>query len=132
LEVGDESESDIGTVYVLVLDPATFRTIGQATTNITTDFRFQIPPLAAGNYIVVAGTDLDGDGFICEDEGDLCGFYPVSSQPSLISVQPSSITSAINFTIEKNEPQTSSSAVRSLRRGFEVPQPLNDKLQIFK
>ena len=132
MEVGDESESDIGTVYVLVLDPATLRTIGQATTTIATDFRFQISPLAAGNHIVVAGTDLDGDGFICEDEGDFCGLYPVSNQPSLISVQRNSITSAINFTIEKNETQTSSSAVHSLRRGFEVPQPINDKLQIFK
>ncbi len=52
--------------------------------------------------MVFAGTDLDEDGFIC-DEGEFCGAFPVSNQPSLVGILVGENTSGVRFTIEKDE-----------------------------
>ncbi len=77
-----------GRQYVLLVDPATdqvvrdqVRTIqGPATAYSLTS----VPP---GNYVLVIGSDMNNNGFICDD-GEACGAYPVYGEPA--SVQPGS------------------------------------------
>lgn len=37
-------------------------------------YRFWFPEVGSGSFLIRAGTDLDGDGFFCEDS-DHCGWY---------------------------------------------------------
>ena len=41
--------------------------------------------MLSGDYIVISGTDLNNDGFIC-DAAEACGAYPVESAPAPIVV----------------------------------------------
>lgn len=77
--------SDVGTVYVNLLDPQT-REIQQWTfAGRTTDYGFEIPDVSPGIYWVVAGTDRDGDGYFC-DAGEACGMWPLMGSPATIRV----------------------------------------------
>ena len=69
-------QSNVGTVYVNLLDPQTFETRQWTLTNLTTDYEFEIPDVSPGSYWMVAGTDRDGDGYIC-DAGEACGMWPL-------------------------------------------------------
>lgn len=44
------------------------------TVSAAAGYRYWFPNLAPGAYKVMGGTDLDGDGFICES-GDACGWH---------------------------------------------------------
>ena len=63
---------DVGTVFVLVIDPATGNSVAQSETNRAADYRFSITGVAAGTYDIFAGTDRDNDDLICDIE-DACG-----------------------------------------------------------
>lgn len=73
--VGGNTQGDVGTVFVLVLDANTLETVKQAETTAAQNYDFTTPELPPGTYVVVAGTDRDDDDFIC-DIGDACGFFP--------------------------------------------------------
>ena len=78
--------SDVGRVYFLLLDPASDLSLAQvdaAASNGRYSFRFD--GVAAGDYFLVAGSDLDNDDFIC-GPGESCGAWPVSSAPDVLSV----------------------------------------------
>jgi hypothetical protein len=62
-----------------------------------------VAQLTAAGVLVVAGTDRDEDGIICDIE-DACGFYPLS-----VTVNAGSDQSNLDFTIgELIAPQTPS------------------------
>jgi serine protease len=44
-------------------------------------YRFDDLPL--GNYVTLAGTDMNNDGNLC-DPGEVCGMYPVRRLPAPI------------------------------------------------
>lgn len=75
VEVGGETMGNVGTVFVLLLDSNTLDTVEQAITDATQNYTFMTPPVDPGSYLLVAGTDRDDDGFICDIE-DACGFFP--------------------------------------------------------
>jgi serine protease len=77
---------DVGTVYVLMVDPDTLDTVAQAMTSATQSYTFQTPTLAPGRYLVVSGTDRNNDGFIC-DNGEACGVFPLIDSPRVIEVE---------------------------------------------
>ncbi len=123
---------NLGTIYLLALDPRTFETIGSIDSadarELLGDFdndgklEFQFPPIFAGYYVVVAGNDADDDGLICED-GEYCGLYPVSSQASLVQIFPNEDTWGVDFVLEKPATPASVSGIEELRlrtgkRGF--------------
>ena len=65
---------DPGRVYLLAVDPLTLATLDQRIVNSeTTSATFE--PLLPGEYLIVGGTDLDNDGFVC-DSGELCAAFP--------------------------------------------------------
>ena len=46
---------------------------------------YQFDGVPSGEYIVISGTDLNNDGFIC-DPAEACGAYPVENAPETIVV----------------------------------------------
>jgi serine protease len=85
MQVRPEAGGDLGTVYVLVLDPETLDPIGQTQTSITDGYGYEMPVVSPGRYIVAAGTDRDNDGLICES-GEACGIFPLVDSPTELDV----------------------------------------------
>jgi serine protease len=66
-----------GPVYVLLTDAATGEVLKQVTaTTTSTGYAWSASGVAAGTFGIIAGTDLDNDGYICQ-RGEACGGYPV-------------------------------------------------------
>ena len=57
-------------------------------------YSFNFAEVATGNYQLMAGSDLDNDGMICEP-GEACGAYPTMDSQQTVSVNGS--VSGINF-----------------------------------
>lgn len=75
IRVGGITLGNVGPVFVLVVEQETFETVEQTTTSVDQNYAFILPPVMPGTYRVVAGTDRDDNGLICEGE-DACGFFP--------------------------------------------------------
>jgi serine protease len=76
MRVGGPVTSDAGYHFVALVDAETLQPLdelGVAAVDGTYDFQFENVP--EGDYLLIAGTDLDNDGFIC-DGGEACGSYP--------------------------------------------------------
>lgn len=75
--------ADAGMNYVLLVDlengGGTGRQEYYRARGPSVDFFFH--SVKPGRYLLVAGTDLDNNGFIC-DEGESCGRYPILSDPT--------------------------------------------------
>jgi serine protease len=84
---GSATRNDLGTVYVLLYDPAADDVVAQTSTRLSADgsYPFTLPPAPAGRYRVVAGTDLDNDLTIC-DAGEACGALLTVEQPQLLEI----------------------------------------------
>ena len=78
-------DPDVGTAYVLALDPDNYTTRAHAITNVGNGYRFRMPDVLPGRYLVAAGTDRDGDGYIC-DPGEACGMWPLLDGPAVVEV----------------------------------------------
>jgi serine protease len=72
---GGISSGDAGTVVVLAIDAETEEVVSEVLTNRAQDYTYTLSDVPAGQYFVVAGTDLDEDFLICDIE-DVCGFFP--------------------------------------------------------
>ncbi len=77
--------SDIGTVYVALIDPGVLELQDLRATNSLLEYAFESLEVPPGQYWIIAGTDRDGDGSIC-DPGEACGMYPVLGNPNTITV----------------------------------------------
>jgi serine protease len=70
---------NVGLQYILLFDPVAQNTLEQASANpVNGSYSFRFDQILAGEYQIYAGTDLDNDGFIC-NEGEACGIYPNST-----------------------------------------------------
>lgn len=78
--------SDTGYQYFLLVDNDlnTIASAEAASNQGRYDFRFSDVP--NGEYRIFGGTDMDNDGFIC-DEGEACGAYPTLSNPQILNVR---------------------------------------------
>jgi len=77
---------DVGALYVVLVDPATGQTVTGSQANFATgNYQFEFPGVPAGAYRIVAGTDNDNDGFICDD-GEACGEFITRDQPVVVEV----------------------------------------------
>ncbi len=77
---------DVGTVYVLVVDADSLETVSEAVTSAREGYRYETGAFPAGEYLIVAGTDRNDDGFIC-DAGEACGIYPLFDSPLLLEME---------------------------------------------
>ena len=74
MEVGERDSGRIGAATVLAIEAETSAIAAQVETDAARHYAFTLPSLAPGTYIVLAGTDRDGDGVLCET-ADTCGVY---------------------------------------------------------
>lgn len=74
---GEAELGSAGNQFVLLIDDDTGVVVAQAepgTVRGTAPYAF--PNVAPGRYLIVSGTDMDADGFIC-DAAEACGAFPV-------------------------------------------------------
>ncbi|MCS5564315.1 MAG: hypothetical protein NZ728_08700, partial [Oleiphilaceae bacterium] len=85
--VDPTDERNAGRHYVLlVTSDGNYDTVAQTVVSATGgQYRFQFGAVDPGDYFLVAGTDTDNNGFICES-GEACAEYPVNGLPQPISV----------------------------------------------
>jgi serine protease len=93
VKVSAVGDGNVGTVFVLIVNPQSFTTVAWVETSVGQGYAFAIPAVLPGAYIVIAGTDRDDNGFICEQE-DACGVYP-----DLVTITSGQSTPTINFTV---------------------------------
>ncbi len=89
LQIG-QSPASADTVFVLLVDPVTLEARFQTSTADANGFAFAMAAVAAGDYLLVAGTDRDNDGLI-GDAGELFGAWP-----NLDDVLPVTVAGGVN------------------------------------
>jgi hypothetical protein len=105
VQVGGNTLGNIGSVFVLLLESNTLATVAQVATDVSQNYAFTTPAVVPGTYIVVAGTDRDNNGFICELE-DACGFFP-----DVVTITAGQDIPGVNFVVgELSAPQSTSAA----------------------
>lgn len=88
LRLGTSADDrDAGRHYVLLVSADDSRdTIEQTVVSASQgQYRFAFDQVEAGEYFLVAGTDIDNNGLICEN-GEACAEYPVNGLPEKIVV----------------------------------------------
>lgn len=88
LQFGDSPEDlDAGRHYVLLVSTDDSReTIAQTVVTASDgQYRFAFDEVEPGEYFLVAGTDMDNNGLICEN-GEACAEYPVNGLPEKIVI----------------------------------------------
>jgi len=107
--VSASPEADAGPQYVQLLDEDG----GRVAYSLDLPARgpriaFAFPGVEAGRYLLISGTDLDGDGQICEP-GEACGRYPDYSGATALTV--SGNVAGLEFSTEPRPAAISSPAV---------------------
>lgn len=88
LRLGTSADDrDAGRHYVLLVSADDDRsTIEQVVVSASDgQYRFAFDEVEPGEYFLVAGTDVDNNGFICEN-GEACAEYPVNGLPEKIVI----------------------------------------------
>ncbi len=98
MNVGEQTAGggNVGTMFVLVVDPINLASFGQADTSAAAGYSFQLTGIAPGEYSLFAGTDMDNDGFI-DNEGEAIGGYPTLFDPVILDFSES--RSELNFAV---------------------------------
>ena len=127
MQVWRGATADIGTVYVLALSPDTLEAESGAGTNERLGYAFEMPSVPFGEYIVAAGTDRDGDDYIC-DEGEACGIWPRLDGPVPLEVEGDETASfGVSIDLFARVSSQSVNAVDAGKipaRGFAIPSAL--------
>jgi len=84
-EVAATPPLDVGPVVILLRDVATQTIVATTTTTVAEGYRYRFDDVPPGSYEILATTDRDGDGALC-DLGESCGAYPDRSDPSIVTV----------------------------------------------
>lgn len=83
---GAGDTGDAGRHYVLAVDATTFDVIARIPVDISNGvYLYSIPDIPAGSYQIIAGTDNNNDGSIC-DTDEACGAYPSLDHPGTVTV----------------------------------------------
>ena len=120
MQVGDatNAQADAGHHFILLVDPDTLETVAALEANAASGaYPFTFPTTAPGDYLLVAGTDSDGDGFICDD-GEACGAFPTTEtvEPITVDADRGDIHFITGFAVDVGT--AVSSAAAEPRRGY--------------
>ena len=75
-----------GRQYVLLFDSYREEVSAQVAVQATgASVAYRFDAFWRGDYFVFAGTDMNNDGYICDD-GEACGAYPIEALPQVVSV----------------------------------------------
>ena len=95
---GSAAVSDLGRIYILLIDDTTEQVVAEASALPNSgDYAFDFGEVPAGTYQIYAGTDLDNDFLIC-DPGEACGAWLTIDQPQSITL--ASDREDVDFAIE--------------------------------
>lgn len=89
------AERNAGIHYVLLLDANDHNSARsrQVTASYSQgSYRYSIRDVAPGDYILVAGSDLDNNGYICES-GEACAEYPRTGAREVITIRDGQMSS---------------------------------------
>jgi hypothetical protein len=76
----------LGYQYALLIDAVSLSTKHQVAGPVAgAETPFNFANVAAGRYFLIAGSDLDNDGFIC-GAAEACAYYPLTSDPEALDV----------------------------------------------
>jgi serine protease len=81
---GGAGGGDVGHAYVLLVDPISGETVAQTDT-VATGYPYDFGLVPGGSYLLLGGTDRNGDNFI-GDPGEAFGIYPTIESPVLVDV----------------------------------------------
>jgi serine protease len=81
---------------ILLRDFAMHAVVTTTTTTAAESYRYRFEPLPPGRYEIVATTDRDLDGAVC-DVGESCGAYPDRDGPRAVDVVAGATTQARDF-----------------------------------
>lgn len=133
--LSDEFARTAGTHFVLLVnttpnDEGFFEAEAQIAVDVENgsySFRFEpddgIEPkrqneVLPGSYYLVAGTDIDGDGIICQP-GEACAEYPISGLREVITIEAGQDLKEVTMTTSFSRPTVSASSPNILPRpGF--------------
>ncbi len=81
----EQTQGEVGEVYILLVDPYTLETMAATSTSRSEHYAYRLSDVPAGDYYLVAGTDVNNDDYI-DNNGEAKGVYPALSQPKVISI----------------------------------------------
>lgn len=119
MQAGKVSQRDIGTIYLLIIDKDTFKTIDQVDIDSGKDLSYESKDAPEGNYLIIAGTDRNNDLFVC-GPGEACGAYPTLTDPQLVAITANGITEKIDFEVSDQFSISSSSLANFAKKGFKL------------
>lgn len=149
-QVTDQQARDAGRHFALLVSPDPdsnfFRTEAQTTVVAENgQYRFEFVPddgeepkalneVNPGNYILVAGSDLDNDGLICHG-GEACAEYPVAGLRQEITITAGQAITGLRMTTSYSRPSISADSPDQLPRpdfrGYQLlspnPESTNEK-----
>ncbi len=72
---------------IVARDASNGGVVARASVSPARGYRYWFPSLLPGTYKLMAGTDIDGDGFFCEG-GDACGWFggPTEAEAALVQL----------------------------------------------
>lgn len=85
-------------IHVRAIRVDTGEVVSHVVVNPAASLSFSFPVLPIGDYYIVAGTDLDGDGELCET-GDYCGAWPLLGEPATVKVIQGMETDHVDFQV---------------------------------
>lgn len=102
--VGGRS-GNVGTLYVLLVEPDTLKSVIQAETDASQDYAFAFHDVPQGQYRLYAGSDIDNDGYI-DDEGEAFGGYPVLSKTEVLQLtgEMTGLSFSVSYQINVQKP----------------------------
>ena len=86
-------------LFVLAVEYPSFTTAGQDIVNPTGSLSYEIGQLLAGDYVIIVGSDVDDDGFICDEGEPFCGLFPTLDQPLVVSVEHNETISGLDLVV---------------------------------
>ena len=91
-----------------------------------TSVPYRFEGVASGEYLLLSGTDLNNDGFIC-DPGEACGAYPVENAPVTIVVDGAveGLDFVVTYRAEVPTTASSTGALKGLRRDLRQRRIIN-------
>lgn len=93
---GTGPSPNLGELYIQLVNPETLVGVAQVRARATNGvYNFNFANVAAGTYILVAGSDPDNDDTIC-DIGEACGAYLTLDDPARVTI--TGDRSGLNFT----------------------------------
>ena len=93
VQVGSGGVANAGLQTIYLLDAASGTRLQSqrvAADPANGTYPYAFADVIAGNYLVMAGSDLDRDGQLC-DAGEACGGYPLLTDPAVIAVTTGSL-----------------------------------------